>query len=80
MQEHDCGSLRECATCGALMVCDGSRRPKCAVCREVARAGRAPAGRVCSANGCDTVLSVYNRKASCSLHEAAIPQFASLLP
>ncbi len=71
MHEHDCGSLRECASCGALMDCDGSRRPVCEVCREVSRAGRAPAGRVCSADGCQTVLSVYNRRSRCSLHSQA---------
>ena len=66
--EHDCGSLRECARCGALMTCDGRRTPVCETCREVERHGRAPAGRVCTAESCATVLSVYNRSSRCSVH------------
>jgi hypothetical protein len=77
MAEHDCGSLRECFSCGALMDCDGSRHPKCEVCRAIERGGRAPAGRVCVAEGCATVLSVYNRTATCSVHTRQVPQFAS---
>jgi hypothetical protein len=79
MRDHVCGSLRECASCGALVDCDGSRRPTCEVCRAIARAGRAPAGRVCTAGDCNTVLSVYNRTARCSLHADGIPQLVSSL-
>jgi hypothetical protein len=80
MTVHDCGSLRECAACGALTACDGSRRPTCEVCLQVARLGRAPAGRICAADDCSTVLSVYNRRSRCSLHSDAISAFASASP
>ena len=71
-QDHDCGSLRECAE---LRRPGRLRRVPAPDMRGVPggrRAGRAPAGRVCSAEGCDTVLSVYNRKARCSLHAELI--------
>jgi hypothetical protein len=69
--DHDCGSLRECARCGALVTCDGRRTPVCETCREVEVNGRAPAGRVCTAEFCNTVLSVYNRSSRCALHASA---------
>jgi hypothetical protein len=34
---------------------------------------RFPTGRVCSATGCTTRLSIYNAKSSCWLHEAPTP-------
>jgi hypothetical protein len=71
--DHDCGSLRECATCGALVTCDGRRTPVCETCREIERRGRAPAGRVCIHESCGTVLSVYNRSSRCSIHAALTP-------
>ncbi len=30
-------------------------------------------GRVCAADGCNTVLSVYNDSPVCSVHESALP-------
>jgi len=67
--DHDCGSLVECSMCGELMGCDGARSPVCETCSSVARTGLAPPGRVCTADGCATVLSVYNKRSRCSLHD-----------
>jgi hypothetical protein len=33
-----------------------------------------PEGRVCADPGCSTVLSIYNRRESCSEHEVAKPR------
>jgi hypothetical protein len=68
MGEHDCGSLRECTLCGELTECHNERLPECEACRSTDTRGRAPAGRVCLVEGCETVLSIYNRTARCALH------------